>query len=84
MYGRDEHILRAAAAGHGVEDAQTFHRIEEQTVIDEVVATGSVLEAQGDFLRNADDTHEWNDSPLAAGARRGMSDRFVLRFRRPE
>lgn len=81
IYGIVDH---AAAAGHGVEDAQTFHRIEEQTVIDEVVAAGFVLEAQGDFLRNADDTHDWNDSPSAAGARRGMSDRFVLRFRRPE
>ena len=81
IYGIVDH---AAAAGHGVQDAQTFHRIEEQTVIDEVVAAGCVLEAQGDFLRNAEDTHDWNDSPSAAGERRGTSDRFVLRFRRPE
>jgi len=33
----------------------------EQTLIDEVVAF--VLEAQADFLRNAEDTHDWNDAP---------------------
>lgn len=81
IYGIVDH---AAAAGHGLQDVQTFHRIEARTVIDEVVAAGFVLEAEGDFLRNAEDTHDWNDAPSAAGERRGMSDRFVLRFRRPE
>ena len=61
----------------------TFHRIEEDVVKSEVLAAGFVLNGEADFLRNSDDTRHWNDSPRAAGARRGTSDRFVLRFRKP-
>jgi predicted methyltransferase len=80
VYGVIDH---AAAAGHGTNDTQTFHRIERSVVIDEVTAAGFVLEEEGDFLANPDDTHDWNASPSSAGERRGTSDRFVLRFRKP-
>lgn len=72
-----------AADGRGVSDAQSLHRIERQVVIDEVTAAGFVLEASADFLRRPDDARDWNASPSAAGERRGQSDRFVLRFRKP-
>lgn len=81
VYGIVDH---AAAAGHGVDDAQTLHRIEESVVVDEVTAAGFRLDAELDLLRNPDDARDWNDSPRAAGDRRGTSDRFVLRFVRPE
>jgi predicted methyltransferase len=80
VYGIVDH---AAAEGHGTTDAETLHRIEESVVIEEVLAAGFVLEAEADFLRTADDAHDWNASPMSAGERRGTSDRFVLRFRRP-
>ena len=48
-----------------------------------MVAAGFVLDGETDFLRNPGDTRDWNDSPRAAGERRGTSDRFVLRFRKP-
>ncbi len=80
VYGIVDH---AAAAGHGVADAQTLHRIEARVVIEEVQAAGFRLDGEAGFLRNAADTHDWNDSPRAAGERRGTSDRFVLRFVRP-
>ena len=66
------------------EVASTLHRIEEEVVKTEVQTAGFVLDGQADFLRNSSDTRDWNDSPSAAGDRRGTSDRFVLRFRSPE
>jgi predicted methyltransferase len=72
-----------AAPGHGVADAQTLHRIEEATVIAEVTAAGFRLDGRSDALTAADDARDWNSSPGAAGARRGHSDRFVLRFVKP-
>lgn len=80
VYGIVDH---SAAAGRGVQDVQTLHRIEESTLIDEVTAAGFRLDARSDMLRNAADARDWNASPRAAGERRGQSDRFVLRFVRP-
>jgi predicted methyltransferase len=72
-----------AAKGRGVEDAQALHRIEENVVGMEASLAGFVLEASGDFLRNPADARDWNAAPGAAGAQRGTSDRFCLRFVKP-
>ena len=76
-------VDHSARPGDGINVASTFHRIEEDVVKTEVLAAGFVLDGEADFLRNKDDTRDWNDSPRAAGERRGTSDRFVLRFRKP-
>ena len=76
-------VDHSARSGDGTDVASTFHRIEEDVVRKEVQAAGFVLDAEADFLRNSEDTRLWNDSPRAAGERRGTSDRFVLRFRKP-
>ncbi|MEO8040329.1 MAG: SAM-dependent methyltransferase, partial [Betaproteobacteria bacterium] len=76
-------VDHSARPGAGTSVAETFHRIDEAVVKDEVGAAGFVLDAEADFLRNPADTRDWNDSPRAAGERRGTSDRFVLRFRKP-
>jgi predicted methyltransferase len=76
-------VDHSARPGDGADVAGTLHRIEENVVKAEVQAAGFVLDGQADFLRNRDDTRDWNDSPRAAGERRGTSDRFVLRFRKP-
>ena len=76
-------VDHSARPGDGVDVANTFHRIDENVVKSEVQAAGFVLDGQADFLRNKGDTRDWNDSPRAAGERRGTSDRFVLRFRKP-
>jgi predicted methyltransferase len=76
-------VDHSARPGDGVDVTSTFHRIEENVLKSEVQAAGFVLDGQADFLRNKDDTRDWNDSPRAAGERRGTSDRFVLRFRKP-
>jgi predicted methyltransferase len=76
-------VDHSARPGDGIKVTDTFHRIEEDAVKSEVLAAGFVLDGEADFLRNKDDTRDWNDSPRAAGERRGTSDRFVLRFRKP-
>jgi predicted methyltransferase len=73
----------SARPGTGVSDSPTLHRIDEQVVKDEVQAAGFRLQEEGNFLRNPEDTRDWNSSPRAAGERRGTSDRFALRFVRP-
>lgn len=80
VYGIIDH---SAAAGSALRDVETFHRIDEDAVKQEVLAAGFKLDAEADFLRNPKDTRDWNDSPKAAADRRGTSDRFVLRFVKP-
>lgn len=69
--------------GTGVTEAQTLHRIEESVVRQEVSAAGFAFVEEANFLRNAGDTRDWNASPKSAGERRGQSDRFVLKFKKP-
>jgi predicted methyltransferase len=73
----------SAKKGTGVTDSATLHRIDEQVVRTEVIQTGFSFGAEGSFLRNANDTRDWNASPGAAGEKRGTSDRFCFRFVRP-
>jgi len=80
VYGVVDH---SAAAGSGVRDVETLHRIDEEIVKQEVGAAGFKLDATSDVLRNPADTRDWNSSPKQAGERRGTSDRFVLRFVKP-
>jgi predicted methyltransferase len=80
VYGIVDHSGRA---GSGTSAAQTLHRIEEKTVIDEVTKAGFKLAGEADFLRNAKDTRDWNDSPGNKSVPRGTSDRFVLKFVKP-
>jgi predicted methyltransferase len=76
-------VDHSAVAGHGARDAGTLHRIEQNVVSREVLRAGFEEGDSADFLRNPQDERDWNDSPAAAGAKRGTSDRFVLKFVRP-
>src|SRR5262245_11437605 len=73
-------VDHSARPGSGASEVQTLHRIEERVVRDEVQRAGFRLARTGDFLRNPADARDWNDSPRAAGDRRGTSDRFALAF----
>jgi len=77
-------VDHSARDGAGISQVQTLHRIEESVVRQEVEAAGFQLAATADILRNPADARDWNDSPVAAGDRRGTSDRFVLRFVKPK
>jgi predicted methyltransferase len=81
--GRYAVIDHSAAHGSGLADVKALHRIDEAAVRSEVTRAGFVLQTADSFLRNPSDMRDWNASPEAAGARRGMSDRFVLMFVKP-
>jgi predicted methyltransferase len=70
----------SAVAGSGLRDTETFHRIDEDIVKQEVLAAGFTLAGESDVLRNPDDKRDWSSSPRVAGARRGTIERFVLKF----
>jgi predicted methyltransferase len=70
-----------AAAGSPRETGGTLHRIDPQIVISELEAEGFVLEASSDVLRNMEDDH---NKAMFDPEVRGRTDRFVLRFRKPD
>ena len=80
IYGVIDHSARPGA---GATETKTLHRIEESVVVGEIEKAGFELDAAADFMRNPADTRDWNASPSAAGERRGTTDRFVLKFRKP-
>lgn len=69
--------------GSGVTEVKTLHRIEAKIVHQDILAAGFHLTEEADFLRNPDDTRDWNAAPGGAGEKRGTSDRFVLKFTKP-
>lgn len=80
VYGIVDHSARAGA---GDSEVQTTHRIEQSTLVADVTKAGFKVAAEAQFLRNPSDKRDWNDSPRVAGARRGTSDRFVVKFVKP-
>jgi predicted methyltransferase len=76
-------VDHSARPGDGLTQAKTLHRIEQSVVEEEVRQAGFELVDSADFLANPDDTRDWNAAPSGAGARRGQSDRFVLKFQKP-
>jgi predicted methyltransferase len=73
----------SARANEGVSVAKSLHRIEESVVREEVAKAGFVLTAETDLLRHPEDARDWSASDEAPADKRGKSDRFVLRFKRP-
>ena len=70
-----------AEAGAPAETGNTLHRIDAQLVIDELTGAGFEFLGQSDILRNPDDDHSKNVFDPTV---RGSTDRFVLKFRKPE
>jgi len=70
-----------AVEGTGLDVVESLHRIDEASVIAEVTAAGFELDASSDMLANAEDSREI--SPFDPSIRR-QTDRFVLRFRKPD
>ena len=77
VYGIIDHH---ATTGSGASAAEPLHRIEEETIIKEVSSAGFSLTKKGEFLRNPNDDH--TKSVFSDGIR-GETDRFVLRFEKP-
>lgn len=70
-----------AAAGSLPETGDTLHRIDPELVIANMEAAGFDLEAQSDLLRNPED--DLSKSAFDPEVR-GKTDRFVMRFMKPE
>ena len=76
--GRLVIVDHAAKPGTGTSAAKSLHRIDQTVVVAELTQAGFVLDAEGQFLRNASDTRE-----NSSGDGQVMTDKFVLRFVRP-
>ncbi|OLF80691.1 hypothetical protein AWH62_14410 [Maricaulis sp. W15] len=70
-----------AVEGAGLTVVESLHRIEEAAVVEEITAAGFELDGSSDMLANPEDSREI--SPFDPSIRR-QTDRFVLRFRKPE
>jgi len=70
----------AAAAGSGVRDTNTLHRIDPAVVKKEVAAAGFRFVKQTEVLRNPADAHT---ARVFDPAIRGHTDQFVYMFRKP-
>ncbi len=70
----------ADAAGTGLKDTDTLHRIDEASVKSEVLAAGFVLDGESTILANPADDHTMM---VFNPAIRGKTDQFLLRFRKP-
>jgi predicted methyltransferase len=76
-----------AQAGSGARDAldpnKGLHRIDVELVKQEVLAAGLLLQAESTVLQHPEDTRDWNIF-IDDRSRRDTTDRFVLRFVKPQ
>ena len=68
-------------AGNADGDNEALHRIEKALVVDAVTGAGFTLEDDNPLLANPDDDHTQN---VFTEGLRGNTDRFLLKFRKPE
>jgi predicted methyltransferase len=73
-------VDHVAAAGSGMRDTDTLHRIDPQTVKEQVLAAGFKFDGESETLRNAADNHTLKVFDPAV---RGHTDQFIFRFRKP-
>jgi predicted methyltransferase len=76
VYGIVDH---SAKQGSGDRDTTTLHRIDENFVIQEVEQAGFKLAARSSALRHPEDDRTW-----FVFAHRGETDRFMLKFIKPQ
>lgn len=72
-------IDHAAESGSGTRDTNTLHRIDKQTVIQEVTAAKFELNGESDILANKNDPHT---AKVFDESIRGHTDQFVLKFKK--
>jgi predicted methyltransferase len=73
-------IDHSAAAGSGVRDVDTLHRIDAATLKAEVISAGFKFDGESKLLANAADDRTKN---VFDPALRGKTDQFVYRFVKP-
>jgi len=70
-----------AERGSGTRDTATLHRIDVDTVKQEVLAAGFVLAGTSNLLRQSNDSHAVKVFDPSV---RGKTDQFLLKFRKPK
>jgi len=73
-------IDHAAAAGSGMRDTDTLHRIDPAIVKRQVIAAGFRFVGESRLLRNPADDHK---RTVFDPAIRGHTDQFIYKFRKP-
>jgi predicted methyltransferase len=73
-------VDHVAAPGSGLRDTESLHRIDPDSVRNELQSAGFVFEAQIHDLDNPNDDHS---RPVFDPLIRGKTDQFVYKFRRP-
>ncbi len=68
----------SALPGQGISVSKTLHRMEENTLRQELEAAGFHLVAEGNFWRNPDDPHDFPSYKPTVPV-----DNFVLKFQKP-
>jgi predicted methyltransferase len=76
-------IDNSAKPGTGSDACKPLHRIDEQLVRDQVQQAGFRFVEASDFMRNPDDTRDWNADPDAKDPRVHTQDLFALKFVKP-
>jgi predicted methyltransferase len=74
-------IDHSAQKGSGLRDTNTLHRIDEESVKSEVQAAGFKLEGESSILRQPGDQRTLN---VFNPSVRGVTDQFILKFRKPK
>ena len=74
-------VDHVAAAGSGMRDTDTLHRIDPAIVRKQVTAAGFVYEGESNVLRNPADDHK---KVVFDKAIRGHTDQFIYKFRKPQ
>jgi predicted methyltransferase len=74
-------IDHSAEKGSGLRDTNTLHRIDEAAVKSEVEAAGFKLEGESHVLSNPGDKRTLN---VFNASVRGITDQFILKFRKPK
>jgi predicted methyltransferase len=69
-----------AESGSGGRDTKTLHRIDPETVKQEVLAAGFIFVGSSDLLRQPGDSRS---QKVFDPAIRGKTDQFILKFRKP-
>lgn len=77
--GRFVIVDHSAKPGTGISVAKSLHRIDQAVIVSELTQAGFVLDAEGQFMRNAADTRE-----VSSGDGAVNTDKFVLRFVKPK
>jgi predicted methyltransferase len=71
-------VDHSAKDGSGIKDI-SLHRIDEKFLVDEIQKAGFKLTAASSALRHPDDDRTWN-----VFKKRGETDRFMLKFVKPQ